>query len=230
MQPSPISSDNLIRQMRQRVLDGTHWYRSFLEMLREWDIEEESIGKTHYRYIISSEALDVPMIASRALLEIFDLIEEEELDDYLSRGIVPVEYTQDEIKEILGDEAYKKYLNYFYGVILEECLIRAYEESIIKGHVTNGLVSAHDAMEDAVSIIYGRSLGELIDLFCREKGYILTEKIEYKQMKEFYYWLFIRRIRTMEPARTASDTQKAIDWLNDMKNRTGEEKICRQWM
>ena len=230
MQPSPVNPDNLIRQMRQRVLDGTHWYRSLLEMLKDWNIDEETVGKTHYRYIIDSEALDVPTIASRALLEIFDLVEEDELDAYLSRGIVPLDLSQDEIKSILGDDMYKKYLNYFYGVILEECLIRAYEESFIKAHISNGVTFKHDAEEDVIGVIYNKSYRELMDLFCREKGYILTDKIEYKQMKEFYYWLFKRRIRTQEPARAASDTQKAVDWLNEMRNRTGEEKICRQWM
>jgi hypothetical protein len=209
----------IIDKLRSDVGAGEHWYPALLDAIREWLLTSENIDGRLYRYLIAGEAFDLMLLAERLLAEISDLVPESERDAYLWHGKTPVEITPEEFKRRLGDTKYRQYLNYYYGVTVEEALMQGVEEEIIK---EAGSLRLHDdtgITEETFRRIYDRGQKEALVEFCRDMGYQRTVKMDLSRMKEFYYWLFKLRLRTHEKARTASDTKKALNWLHKNERR-----------
>ncbi len=210
---SKVTADDLIRQLRQSIKDGENWYNAFLEMASVWNIESETVGATKFQYIIDGEALDLSAIAARALPAISDLIDGEILDKYLTTGDYLGGHTYSEMRSLLGEDNYVRYLNFFYGVTLEEILHQLYKEALHKDHLSTGYTDKVDVTPQIFIQIYNQSRETLFSKFCEEKGYIIADAMNSRAIKEFYYWLFKQRVKNQEPARVASDTKRALDWL-----------------
>ena len=212
-----MSPDEAIAYLRETVSAGDHWYVALLKTMSRWTVAEEVIGDRHFRYLIGGEAFDWLLLAERLLDASAVECGEEERDALLFNGHPPLEIEDDEFQMLIGTPKYQAYLNFLYGVVVEEALQYAVEEEMAKeqhGHVWS---AAHVDRAGSHIRIYGRPLSELREEFQRERGLAVTEEVDYADFKEFTYWLFKFRVRNGEGARVASDTRKGLVALSKLE-------------
>ena len=219
-QTSPLTSpeDKVIRQFREAITSGKHWYVALLEAIGRWQTAEEIVERQSYKYIIDCEAFDWLLLAERLCLVVDKLLPENEKLALLFHGKPPLDFTADEFKEFIGDQKYRQHLNYFYGITAEEALLQAVEDEVRKERHSLGRNKEQDIADEAYRRIYGATRQDLLELFRQEKGYHRSQSISLTELKEFTYWLFRYRLSHCEKARIGSDTQKALKWL---KSNTG---------
>lgn len=198
---------------KQSILSGKHWYIAFLETAGLWSQAEEVYQEQTYRYLINGEAFDLLLLAERLCAEAGNLIPEEEQVDLLFFATPPIELSKNEIKELLGEAKYQAFLNYHYGVIIEEALILAVEEEVHKQQRSNALYLEATVHREAYQRVYGADKPTLLHQFRSEMGYPDDQVTTLTEQKEFTYWLFKYRIKQSERARVASDTKKALQYL-----------------
>lgn len=207
----------VIQHLRQAIADGKHWYIALLEAVALWTLSEETHNGYHYRYLIDGQAFDWLLLAERLCLEIDDLIPEDEKVNMLF-GEPPVELSEEDFKDIIGNEKYRAHLNYFYGIVVEQALHLAIETEVEKERYGNG--HRQDIQRDAFQRIYGLSELVLLERFRKEKSYHQSDAITLTEIKEFTYWLFKYRVENCDSSRVASDTKKALKQLGKFqKNR-----------
>src|SRR4030042_6815686 len=127
-----IADKEAIQHLKQSILSGKQWYIAFLEAIGLWGSAEEIYNGQTYRYLIAGEAFDWLLLAERLCSEVDGLFPEEEKSDLLFFAMLPVELSPKEFKKLIGEAKYRAYLNYFYGVVVEEALILAVEEEVYK--------------------------------------------------------------------------------------------------
>jgi len=210
-----------IQRLKEAITEGKHWYIALLEAIRLWVSPEEDYHGRHYRYLIDNEAFDWLVLAERLCEEVDGLIPEKERIDLLFFDRPPIELTKDEFKELIGSAKYQAYLNYLYGVLVEEFLILAITEEMRKSRRTLGLTKDGDISDEAYRRIYGATQQELVKCFRRDKGYPERKSISVGEVKEFTYWLFKQRLKRCDKSCLASDTKKALMKLHHyMKLKT----------
>ena len=203
-----------IQHLKRAIAEGKHWYLALLEAIRLWVSPEEDYHGRHYRYLIDNEAFDWLVLAERLCEEVDELIPEKEQIDLLFFDRPPVELTKDEFKELIGNAKYQAYLNYLYGVLVEEFLILSVTEEIRKRRRTLGLTEDGEISDEVYQRIYGATQLELVECFRRDKGYPERKSITVGEVKEFTYWLFKQRVKRCDKSCVASDTKKALVKLN----------------
>ena len=207
------NAEGVIQHFRESLASGKHWYIALLESIGLWTDEIEEVGGQTYQYLIAGEAFDWLLLAER-LCEIVDgLVPEKEKVALLFKGRPPLRLASDEFKNLIGAGKYHQYLNYFYGITVEEALIQAVCEEVRKERRSNGLSYRHDEEDETFMRIYGETEPVLLKQFRRERHYPLRANNSLTDMKEFTYWRFKYRIRETEKAKVASDTHKALEWL-----------------
>jgi hypothetical protein len=212
-----MSPDEAIAYLRETVAAGDHWYVALLKTMSRWTVAEEVIDDRRYRYLIGGEAFDWLLLAER-LLEASDVeCGQEERDALLFNGHPPLEIEDDEFQMLIGTPKYQAYLNFLYGVVVEEALQYAVEEEMAKEQHAHVWSAAHVDRAGSFVRIYGRPLAELREDFQRERGLEITDEVDYTQLKEFTYWLFKFRVRNGEGARVASDTRKGLVALSKLE-------------
>ena len=199
-----------IEHLKQAVANGTHWYLALLEAIKLWSSAEEDYNERHYRYLIEGEAFDWLALAERLCQEISDLIPEKERIDLLFFDRPPLELTQDRFRKLIGPAKYRAYLNYLYGILVEEALISAVVDEVRKERRSLGINKHADDLDKAYRRIYGASRQALLDDFRTEKRYPKRKSISLSEFKEFTYWLFKHRLEICDKSRVASDTKKAL--------------------
>ncbi len=199
-----------IAHLKQAILDGSDWYLALLQAIGLWKSPEEDYEGRHWRYLIDNEAFDWLLLAERLCDEVRELIPEEELIDLLFFDKPPTELSKEGFKKLLGPAKYRAYLNYLYGVLVEESLLSATVEEIRKERRAAGLYKPADELDRAYRKIYGASQEKLLGSFRQEKGYPKRNSISLSERKEFTYWLFKRRLAISDKSRAASDTKKAL--------------------
>ena len=211
--PEASSIQDSIARFHAAVSSGENWYLAMLAAARDWPVAEEESSGVTYRYLIAGEALDLNQVAERLIEASRELIPGEEQLNLLFRGKPPVAFSPEELKKHLGEEKYRQYLNYFYGVTVEEALLEVAEEEVRKEE--RGVRSRSDAWisAEAFSRIYGKTQPELMRRFRADRGYAEGEETSLAEMKEFTYWLFRYRLAHSDPEKSASDTKKALGWL-----------------
>ncbi len=207
------ADNEAIRHLKQSILAGKHWYISLLESIGIWETAEEIIGERTYRYIIAGQAFDWLLLAERLCEAVQELIPESEKYTLLFGNRPPLELSSDEFKKLIGESKYNQYLNYFYGITTEEALITAVENEVRKERRLSGYMKETDTAFEAYRRIYGESRDDLLRSFRKQKKYKQLKSISLTELKEFTYWLFQHRLRQSDSARVASDTKKALDWL-----------------
>jgi len=203
-----------IQHLKEAIDGGRHWYPALLEAIKLWSSPEEDYNGRHYRYLVAGEAFDWLVLAERLCEEINGLIPEAELTDLLFRDRPPVKLTKEEFGKLIGDSKYKAYLNYLYGVLVEEVLLQATTDEIRKKKRVSGLTRDGGVVDEAYHQIYGAGEGELLDRFRREKRLPRSKSLSLGEAKEFTYWLFKLRLNTCDKSRVASDTKKALAKLH----------------
>lgn len=207
------TAEEILEGLRNAVIGGKSWYLALLEAINEWTIPEESYNGRQYVYLIEGEAFDWLTLAERLSQTVADLIPHKELEGLLFRSKAPVELSVEDFKKLIGAGKYKQYLNYFYGVTVEQALILAVENEVRKERRASGLQESADITNEAFRRIYGSSRGVMLNRFRKEKGYCQRKATTLSELEEFAYWLFKYRFKYSEPARVASDTKKGLRWL-----------------
>jgi hypothetical protein len=201
-----------VRHLEQAITGGKHWYLALLEAMKLWSKSEETGDGRRYRYLIAGEALDWLLLAERLCQAVDDLIPEEEKLALLFQGRPPLRLSKEKFKELIGAAKYRQYLNYFYGVTVEEALVLAVWGEVRKEWRTSGY-NEHKVTNEVYQRIYGATKASLLKRFRREKGYPQLRSISLTELKEFTYWLFKYRLSNCDKARVASDTKKALGQL-----------------
>ena len=202
-----------IRHLEQAIFAGKHWYIALLEAIGLWTEGDETYNGRHYRYLIEGEAFDWLLLAERLCEAVDSLLPEEEKLALLFHGKPPIRLTKKKFKELIGGAKYRQYLNYFYGITVEEALILAVQEEVRKERRTLGYNNEHNLINEAYQRIYGATKTTLLKRFRREKGYPQLRSISLTELKEFTYWLFKYRLKNCDKAKVASDTKKALEQL-----------------
>jgi hypothetical protein len=211
-------TDDAIGFLRETIATGEHWYLAVLKTMARWDQAEEIIHDRHYRYLVGGEAFDWLLLAERLVDELGGIVSDEEPEALLLHGHPPLEVSDEEFQSLIGTPKYQAYLNYLYGVVVEEALQLAVEEEMAKEHQAH--VWSAGGMDGAglYPRIYGRTQSDLLSEFQKERGLALTDGLDYSDLREFTYWLFKYRVRNGEGARVASDTRKGLAALSRLEN------------
>jgi hypothetical protein len=208
------NAEAVIQHFQADLAAGKHWYPSVLEAIGLWTDETEDIQGHHYQYLIEGEAFDWLLLVERLCDTIDSLIPENEKFALILNGKPPLDLSAEEFKNLIGPSKYRQYLNYYYGIIVEEALIQAVREEVRKEKRANGLSYRKIKEEDeAFTRVYDLSESILLKQFRKEKHYPLIGASNLTEQKEFRYWCFKYRLKICEKARVASDTNKALEWL-----------------
>ena len=211
-QLTPAGDAEVIRHLEQAITGGKHWYIALLEAIGLWTTAEETHNGRTYRYLIAGEAFDWLLLAERLCEAVDSLLPDEEKTALLFHGEPPLNLTVSKFKGLIGDK-YHQYLNYFYGITVEEALFLAVQEEVRKERWTLGYNKGHDTANEVYRRIYGATEAVLLKRFRREKGYHQVRSISLTELKEFTYWLFKYRLEQSDKTRVASDTKKALEQL-----------------
>jgi hypothetical protein len=206
--------DDVIINLHAAIDAGEHWYVALLKAMSRWDQAEEVIGERHYRYLIGAEAFDWLLLAERLIDELDGDVSDYDRDRILFHGQPPLEMDEEEFQLLIGTPKYQAYLNYLYGVDVEEALQLAVEEEVAKEGHAHVWSAANLDGETAFQRLYGRPQAELLQEFLKERGLERADSLQMSELKEFTYWLFKLRVRTHEGARVASDTRKGLAALS----------------
>lgn len=199
-----------IQHLKGAIAEGKHWYVALLEAIKLWASTEEDYDGRHYKYLIDGEAFDWLTLAERLCEEVDGLIPEKERLNLLFFDQAPIELTRDEFKSLIGNAKYQAYLNYLYGILVEQLLILAITDEIRKRKRVLGLNNDDGITDEAYKRIYGATRGELLRRFRKERRYPRLRSISLSELNEFTYWLFKYRVKTREKSCVASDTKKAL--------------------
>ena len=212
-QVTQTENNEAIRHLKQAIAGGKHWYLALLEAIGLWDATEETRDGRVYHYLIADEAFDWLLLAERLCQSIDGLLPETEKTSLLFYSEPPLNLPVEEFKELIGDAKYRQYLNYFYGITVEEALILAVESEVRKERRSSGYYREKDTTSEAYRRIYGATKAVLLRRFRRDKCYPQRKSISLTELREFTYWLFKHRLKQCDKAKVASDTKKALDWL-----------------
>ncbi len=213
---SPLTSvrdAEAIRHLEQAVSNGEHWYIALLEAIGLWSTAEETHNGRTYCYLIAGEAFDWLLLAERLCEAVDGLLPDDEKNALLFRGETPVNLSMEKFRGLIGSSKYHQYLNYFYGITVEEALILAVQEEVRKERSLFVYAKEYDAIDEAYRRIYGTTRAILLKQFRCEKDYSQSRSIGLTELKEFTYWLFKYRLKKCDKARVASDTKKALNQL-----------------
>ena len=208
------SSAEAIEQLKTAISQGKHWYLALLEAIGRWDKAEELHHGRRYCYLIAGEAFDFLLLAERLCEAVDGLLPGEDKTALLFQGRPPLRLTEGKFKELIGSGKYQQYLNYFYGVTVEEAVFLAVRDEVRKERRSAGFNNEPDVVNEVYRRIYGATRGVLLKRFRKERGYPHRKSICLAELREFTYWLFKRRLRQGEKAKIASDTKKALNWLS----------------
>lgn len=209
-----VNAVKAIEHLRDSIIAGNSWISALLESMEMWRLPEEYYKDRYYRYVIGGEAFDWLVLAERLLIEVEDLIPKENTTELLFSGIIGSDLTPNDFKRLLGSNKYSAYLNYWYGIVVEEALLRCIEQEEIKRATSFGLNGSRDLSERAFNRLYGTDQKDLFKKFRVDNPHKLTTEMTLEESKEFTYWLFKYRLSNSDGSRIASDTRKAITYLD----------------
>lgn len=215
--PLPPAETDALEHFRRAIEAGQHWYLALLETIGRWRTAEEVYRGRRYRYLVGNEAFDWLLLAERLCQSVDGLIPEQEGLDLLFFGKPPLELSPQEFRERIGPSKYRAYLNFLYGVTVEEALQLAMEEELEKEQGIRVYRGAHPGA-DLYQRIYGASRDELWQAFWKERGGSPKGEVAWPEYQEFTYWLFKYRLQHCHKARVASDTKKALDLLRRLRS------------
>ncbi len=214
-----VGNAEAIRHLRRELAQGRDWAPALLESMAMWTLAEEVHEERRNRYLLDGEAFDWLLLAERLLSEVDGLVPESEKSHLLASGEFPRSVSDEEFRSLLGPEKYSAYLNYWYGVVVEQAVVRSAEEEEQKRLPVRGARARREAAERAFRRVYGEGRGTLHRRFRAERGYARTTTVTATEAKEFTYWLFKHRLITGEGERVASDTRKGLLFLQRKRER-----------
>ena len=199
-----------IAHLKKSIAKNKPWYIALLEAIKLWSSTEEHYKGRYYQYLIDNEAFDWLLLAERLFEEVKESIPEQEIVDLLFFDRPPIEITREKFKELIGSAKYQAYLNYLYGILMEEMLVLTVMEEIRKRKRSSGLSKDGDTLNEAFMQIYGRRQFELLIDYKKEKEEPILKTFYLADIQEFTYWLFKQRIKRSDKSCVASDTKKSL--------------------
>ena len=209
----PSRDAGAIAHLKRAIAGGKHWYIALLEAIGLWASAGETSNGRDFRYLIDGEAFDWLLLAERLCSAVAGSLPGDEKTALLFHGEPPLDITEERFKELIGQIKYHQYLNYFYGITVEESLILAVQEEVRKERCIWDCNEEDSILDEVYRRIYGGTNMTLLKHFRREKGYRQFRSTSLAEMKEFTYWLFKYRLENCDKARVASDTKKGLDRL-----------------
>jgi hypothetical protein len=200
----------LIAGFRESLEGGTDWFPALLDAMAAWTLPEETHRGRRYKYFIGGEAFDWLLLAERLCEEVDGLVPREQVEDLLLTGSLPGKASPDLLRDRLGVDKHRGYLNYFYGVTVEEAMQLAAEREVQKRHISNGNQYQQDFSDEGFVRAYRLSRETLLGQFRDDAGYESKEEMSLTETKEFTYWLFKDRLHKSDGAKAASDTKKGL--------------------
>lgn len=205
-----------IEHLRRQLKDGVEWPMALLQSMALWTVPVETVRGREYSYFIGGEAFDWLLLAERLCKAVGNSIPKAAKEELLFTGRFPAPFDESQVKELLGVHKRRGYLNYYYGVVVEEALQLTVEREIHKQRLSNGNQYQGDFSDEVFEKVYREPREALVEEFRLEAGYDSLETMSITQIKEFTYWLFKYRIKTSDKAKIASDTKKGLDALHQM--------------
>lgn len=212
-----LEEPEAVRYLKQELLSGKKWHVALLEAMGMWTLPDEEFQGRQFTYLVRGEAFDWLLLAERLCYEVDGLIPAQEKEDLLFHGRLPAEIMANDFQELVGFSKYRAFLNYWYGVIVEEALQLAVEEEVRKQHRARSFPDSEDLIEEAFVRIYEDTRVNLLKKFLGKKVPKARSSLSLTDMKEFTYWLFERRLKIWDPARVASDTRKGLEKLHSLR-------------
>ena len=170
----PVSNAEMaIRHFQSELAAGKHWYLALLEAIGLWTDETEIVEGRTYQYLIEGEAFDWLLLAERLCDTADGLVPDQEKNDLLFHSKPPLPLSGEEYKNLMGEAKYRKYLNFFYGVTVEEALVQAVREEVRKDRRTNFWKNSASEEEELFSLVYDEPYSALLKQFRKEKHYHL---------------------------------------------------------
>ena len=209
-----------LRHLKQRLMEGSPWYQALLEAMGLWTWPREIYQERTYQYLIGGEAFDWLMLAERLCPELEPVISNSEKERLLFHGRLPDAVTLEIFRDSLGVNKYRGYLNYWYGVVVEEALQLAVEEEVRKRQIARCYPDNEDLVEDAFNHLYTASRTEMLEEFRRHAKISMRRALSLTDIKEFTYWLHKQRLNMWDPARVASDTTKGTRHLSLLQQKS----------
>ncbi len=206
-----------VSQLKQAILSGVPWHLALLEAIGHWTKPWEVYDGRTYQYMIQGEAFDWLLLAERLCAELEGLISAKEKERLLFQGEFPQSVEPYTFRDSLGVTKYRAFLNYWYGVVVEEALQLDMEQDIRKAHRARCLPDSEDLIEGVFSSLYGEDRATLIEEFRHQAKIPKRRDLSLTNMKEFTYWLWKRRLLMWDPARVASDTRRGINRLSQLR-------------
>ena len=210
-----------VLHLKATVEAGKPWCEALLEAIGLWTLPQEVYQDRTYQYLIQGEALDWLLLAERLCSHLDGSVPAEDQEALLFDGSLPESITPEIFRELIGTTKHRAYLNYWYGVVVEEALQLSVEEEVRKRHRARCYPDSEELVEAAFIHLYDKNRDQLLAEFQATvqrppPGTNGSEGIDLSltDLKEFTYWLFKRRISIWDPARVASDTRKGIRRLN----------------
>ena len=203
--------------LRQAVQEGKAWHEALLEAVGMWTLPEERHRGRTYRYLVRDEAFDWLLLAERLCGELDGLVSTEDKERLLFEGELPEGISAGRFRDYLGYNKHRAFLNFWYGVVVEEALQLAVEEEVRKQHRARGFPDSEDLVERAFMRLYSETRTNLLEEYVKERGRPNGRSLNVTEMKEFTYGLFKRRVEIWDPARVASDTKKGLMRLEALR-------------
>ena len=182
-----IDSSESMKYFKNSLYQGKEWVSELIKSMSLWTLEEEVYNSKNNKYLIDGEAFDWLLLARRLLDAIGDLVPTTEKNRLLLSEDISDLMSQDEFRNLLGPEKYSAYLNYWYGIVVEEAVIRSAEEEEGKGMPRSGKIGKARIRQKAYEKLYGLNQEELYNTFLSDKGYQKTPSFNVGIAKEFTY-------------------------------------------
>ena len=213
-----------VDHLKRSLAEGRDWPEALFEAMALWTLPEERRRKRKQTYFIAGEAFDWLLLAERLLDETRRAVPQDELDTLLFEGKFPDRFDTERIPELLGGDKYRGYLNYHYGVTVEEALQLACELELRKRDTSNGVRYRNAYADKAFPQIYRKTREELLCMFRESETLDPEGESSMAEHRAFTYWLFKYRWANSDKARIASDTTKGLRQLERMENASRRRK------
>ena len=221
----------LLDQLNQELEDSpVDWQAAFIKTVASWPKENERVHGAMFHYFIGEEAFNwkrlAELIATRVSTNGDRNVTSDRIFEWIDTTGVFGGISEQEFRRILGVDAWRAHLNYFYGVHIEQCLIAAIQSRIQKRRYASGMPPSDDASERAYLGLYEETEQTLWDQFLECNSVRLAELIAESPEKtrtialdeEFTYWLFKKRIEHTNAPQIAAETQRGLAMLNQIRS------------
>ena len=215
LQETSNSTKQIVTSLRLDIMQGSEWTGAIVKAMAAWKTPEENHLGSLYIYLIAGEAFDWILLAQRLCFEIRDLISEDEIEQTLFLMNFPGLQAKN-FQKNLGPSKFRGYLNFYYGVFVEQALQLATELEIQKHYTGNGILYKDDYANESFSKIYGLSQDSLLEKYRTENKIHMKDSITMSEYNAFTYWLFKYRLKSSDQSKIASDTDKGLKQLQPM--------------